>query len=79
MKIANYSIHPKNYNQRTPVTLKKIADILLATILVIDPIMLTIPDFNGKEWLLFGWNMAVALFKLISKLVADDNIYKGKL
>jgi hypothetical protein len=71
MKIANYSIAPENYHKKTPVTLKKIADILLATILVVDPILLTIPDFNGKEWVMFGWNMFVALFKLISKLVAD--------
>ncbi len=77
MKLLNYSIAPKNYNKRTPVTLKKIADILLASILVIDPIMLTIPEFEGKEWLLFGWNMSVALFKLISKLVIDTNVYQG--
>jgi hypothetical protein len=77
MRISNYSIAPENYNKRTPGTLKKIADILLASILVIDPIILTIPDFAGKEWVLFGWNMAVALFKLISKLVTDINVYQN--
>jgi hypothetical protein len=77
MKILNYSIHPNNYNKRTPITLKKVADILLASILVIDPVMLTIPDFAGKQWVLFGWNMAVALFKLVSKLVTDNDVYQN--
>jgi len=77
MKISNYSLAPENYNKRTPVTLKKIADILLATILVVDPIMITIPDFPGKEWVCWGWNMFVCLFKLISKMVTDADVYEG--
>jgi len=77
MRILNYSIHPANYNCRTPVTLKKVADILLATILVVDPVMLTIPDFEGKEWVCWGWNLFVILFKFISKMVTDADTYKG--
>ena len=77
MKILNYSIHPVNYSKRTPVTLKKIADILLATILVVDPVIIAIPDFAGKEWMIWGWNLFVVLFKLISKMVTDDEVYKG--
>lgn len=72
MKILNYSFAPENYHKKTPVTLKKIADILLVSILAIDPILLTVPDFAGKEWLLFGWNMFVAIFKLVSKFVTDE-------
>jgi len=75
MKIANYSVKASNYNKRTPVTLKKIADILLATILVIDPLMISIPDFNGKEWFVWGWNAFAVLFKFITKMVADEDIY----
>ncbi len=77
MKIANYSIHPDNYNKRTPATLKKIADILLASILVLDPVMIAIPDFQGKEWVVWSWNLFVVVFKFISKAVADDEVYKG--
>jgi hypothetical protein len=72
MKIGAYSIHPENYHKRTPVTLKKVADILLATILVVDPLMLSIPDFQGKEWVTWGWNALCVIFKLISKFITDD-------
>ena len=77
MRVANYSIKTSNYNKRRPVTLKKVADFLLASILVINPVMLTMPDFNGKAWVLFGWNMLAALFKLFTKMISDDNIYEG--
>jgi len=76
MRIANYSIHPENYSKRTPVTLKKIADIILATILVIDPIMMEVPDFAGKEWVTWGWSAFAVLFKFITKMVTDADVYK---
>jgi hypothetical protein len=69
-----YTLSTENYSKKTPVNLKKIADILLSSILIIDPVMISIPDFAGKEWLIWGWNMAVVLFKLISKFVADENV-----
>ncbi len=69
--IKGYDVDLVNYDKPTPKLLKKIADFLLATILVINPIMLTIPDFEGKGWVMFGWNMFVALFKLISKTVTE--------
>jgi hypothetical protein len=73
MKIANYSIHPDNYNKRTPVTLKKVADTLLVSILAIDPLLQTqLPDFKGKEWVIFGWNFFVVIFKLVSKFITDE-------
>jgi hypothetical protein len=74
MKIADYSIAPGNYHKRTPVTLKKIADILLATILVVDPLMISIPDFAGKEWVVWGWNAFAVLFKFITKMVTDESV-----
>jgi hypothetical protein len=69
MKIASYDIHPANYTKKTPVTLKAIADILLSTILVVDPLILSIPDFPNKEWVLWSWNAFVVIFKLITKMV----------
>ena len=77
MKIANYSIHPENYNRKTPVVLKKIADMILATILVVDPILMSVPDFNGKEWVTWGWNAFAVIFKFITKMVTDADIYQS--
>jgi len=72
MKLANYSIKPANYNKRRPEALRKIADILLATILVVDPVIIAIPDFEGKEWVCWGWTLFVVLFKFISKMITDE-------
>jgi hypothetical protein len=69
--VKGYDIHPDNYNKKTPVWLKKIADGLLASILVIDPLLMTMPDNEHKEWIMFSWNIFVALFKLISKTVTE--------
>lgn len=73
MEILNsgYSINPSNYHKRTPLWLKIIADCLLGSILILDPIFIAIPDFPNREWFLFGWNTFVALFKLVSKTIAD--------
>lgn len=79
MRIANYSVHPKNYNQRRPEKLRRIADILLATILVVDPVMITIPDFPGKEWFCWSWNLFVVIFKFVSKTITDADVYHGNL
>lgn len=73
MKIANYSLAPENYHKKTPVILKKIADILLATILVVDPLMISIPDFAGKEWVVWGWNAFTVIFKFITKMITDES------
>lgn len=69
---SKYSIKPENYHKRTPLTLKKIADILLATILVVDPLMLSIPEFEGKQWVTWGWTAFVVLFKFVSKTIAEE-------
>jgi hypothetical protein len=69
--IKGYTLHPENYSKRTPVLLKKIADILLASIIVVDPVLQTIPDFEWRSWLIWGWNMFVVLFKFTTKFIAD--------
>lgn len=73
MELLNgYSLKTENYHKPTPRWLKITADILLGSILVLDPLIMAIPDFEYKEWLLFGWNVFVALFKLISKTIAEN-------
>jgi hypothetical protein len=72
MKIlSNYDLHPANYSKPTPVTLKKVADFLLATILIVDPLIISIPDFPQKEWVLWIWNAFAVLFKFVSKMVTE--------
>jgi len=72
MKLANgYSASLANYHKPTPFWLKILADCLIGSIVVLDPIFLAIPDFAGKEWFLFGWNVFCALFKLVSKTITD--------
>jgi len=72
MKIANYNIHPENYNKPTPALLKRIADVLLITIIAVDPLMAQLPDFEGKQWVTWGWNTFVVVFKLVSKLITEE-------
>ncbi len=70
--MKGYTLKAENYHKKTPVTLKKIADILLATILVIDPVIIGIPDFEYKEWLIWGWNAFVVIFKYVTKMIAEE-------
>jgi len=74
MQILNskYSIKPENYNKRTPAILKKIADMLLASVLVVNPVIIAIPEFEGREWFIWGWNMLVVLFKLVTKTITEE-------
>jgi hypothetical protein len=70
--IKGYDVHPANYNKKTPETLKRIADVLLLSMVAIDPILQTqLPEFKGKEWIILGWNIFVTLFKLFSKTVTE--------
>ena len=74
MKIASYDIHPANYTKKRPETLKKIADLLLLVTLVvtlIDPLINSIPDFEGKNWLIWGWTAFSVIFKFVSKMVTE--------
>jgi hypothetical protein len=71
MKIANYDIHPANYSKKTPVTLKAIADIILLTIVVVDPLINSMPDFQGQEWVKWIWTTFAVLFKFVTKMVTE--------
>jgi hypothetical protein len=63
MQVLNYSIHPKNYNERRPERLKNIADIGL----LVAGILELAPAFPGKEWVVF---IGIA-FKLITKFISE--------
>jgi hypothetical protein len=70
---SNYSLEVKNYNKRTPATLKFVADLLLVLIPFVETISLTCPDFPGKKWVFWGIITAFSLFKVVSKFVADQS------
>jgi len=71
-KTTSYTLKASNYHKPTPLYLKVVADVLVGSILVIDPILQTqLPEFEGKAWVIIGWNIFVALFKLTSKAIAD--------
>jgi hypothetical protein len=73
--IKGYDVHPNNYSKRTPIKLKKFADLLLLSVLAIDPILQTqLPDFKGKEWVILGWSLFVVLFKLLSNVVTEKEV-----
>lgn len=76
MKVLNakYDIHPRNYHNQTPPRLKKFADILILTIVAIDPVMTQLPDFEGKEWVVWGWSTFVVLFRIAVELVRKNGI-----
>ena len=59
-----------NYDKPTPKRLKAVADTLLALMLVLDPLVLSMPDFPHKQWALLGWNSLVVLFKFFTKYTA---------
>jgi hypothetical protein len=69
---SNYSLEVKNYNIRTPKTLKLIADIMLMLIPVAETAKISCPDFPGKEWVFWGLITFFSLFKIISKFVAEN-------
>ena len=76
MKVLNekYDIHPRNYHKPTPVGLKKFADRLLVIVLALNAVMLAIPDFPGKEWFIWGWNVFVIVFKLTTNTVTTNGV-----
>jgi hypothetical protein len=73
---SNYGIKLSNYNKPTPLLLKYISDFLLVLIPVIDGLMMQIPDFHGKEWVVFGWNAFAVIFKMATKFIADYRVEK---
>lgn len=69
--MKNVSFNLTNYSKPTPAKLKAIADFLLASILLVDPLLQSIPNFEYKEWTLWGWNTFVVLFKFATKFTTE--------
>lgn len=68
---SKYNIKARNYHKPTPVNLKVVADSLLLSIPVVESVLLSSPEFPGKEWATWGWSSFCAIFKLISKFVSN--------
>lgn len=69
---GKYTVSRSNfYRKPTPLWLKILADCLIGSILVVDGLMTQLPDFEGRDWVVIGWSAFVALFKLVSKTIAD--------
>ncbi len=66
------SVKLENYFKQTPAKLKAAADTLLGTILVIDPLMISMPEFPHKEWVVWSWNAFVVLFKFFTKFTTTE-------
>jgi len=75
MQLINdkFSLEFENYNKKTPVILKQVADLLLVLIPVVETVSLTCPEFPGKKWVFWGIITLFSLFKVISKFVADNS------
>jgi hypothetical protein len=74
MQILNssYSIHPSNYNKRTPAILRYIADFIILVLMPAgDGILAACPPFESKEWFMFGWTTFCVLFKATTKFISD--------
>lgn len=62
-----------NLNQPDNKKLKFIADIALYALLLINPLIVTMPvSDNIQKWVLFGLNLAVIGFKTLSKFTSDE-------
>ena len=64
----NYSIKPENYNKPTPVWIKFVADLLLFISMLLS--FPELPDFPGKDWVVFGGVAA----KLLSKFITEHTV-----
>ncbi len=62
---TNYSVSLSNYSKKTPVWLKIVCDILLGLAAIGE---VSLPDFPGKQWVVFG----CIAFKFIGKTITDD-------
>lgn len=65
MQILNssYSVGHTNYNKPTPKWIKLVADLLL----LLSAMVVFLPEFPGKEWVMFAGSAA----KLLSKFITD--------
>ena len=63
MQVLKFSVHPKNYNERRPELLKRLADLGLLVAMIVE----IVPEFPGRQWVVF----AGIAFKLITKFISD--------
>lgn len=68
---ATYKLSRGGYHRPTPIVLKYIADAILTLIPVVDGIMLGLPEFPAKGWVIFGWSTFGVLFKWVTKFVSE--------
>lgn len=61
----------ENYHKPKPKHWKAIGDTALYSIPIIDSIFMGIPDFEGKEWLIWGWSLLAAMVKIATKYISD--------
>ena len=72
MKLANgYSVELSNYHKPTPLWLKVTVDIILGLAGLME---VSLPDFSGKEWIVFG---AIVL-KFIAKTITDTKMQQAQ-
>lgn len=64
-----------NYYKKTPRKWKQIGDAALFGIPLISGTIMPLPiDENLKIWILFGFNLGLAVVKIITKFVGDEPI-----
>ena len=68
---TEYRISAGGYNKPTPIVLKYIADGILTLIPLVDGIMLGLPEFPAKGWIIFGWSTFGVLFKFATKFISE--------
>ncbi len=76
MKIlqSKYSISQRNYRKPTPAKLKLWADMgLLVGIAMGSDQFLNMPDFPGKEWIVWAIPWGAMIFKLITTFISEHS------
>jgi hypothetical protein len=69
---SGYSIALSNYNKRTPVILKYVADFIQYPFMLAgDGLIAGLPEFEYKVWWIFGWTAFCSIFKLITKFIEE--------
>jgi hypothetical protein len=66
---SGYSVSPANYSKPTPIWIKIVGDIFFA-IGALGSIAM--PEFKGKEWVIFGCLACKAISKFISDHIPSE-------
>jgi len=67
------SFNLNNYYRKTPRNWKQIGDACLIGIPLISGALMTAPmDETVKLWLIFGCNIALAIMKMVTKFIGDE-------